>query len=402
MKNFVVYRFINKRFYQKNKAHFFFFLIYQFLYIIWYFNVQNSYFKAPLINNISLIITALLPLLLKINIKKSQLPLSLLLIVIPIITYFSIEYFILQIDYPWFILNLSVFLTGFILINIQISMITKILSLLCIISIFFIQKTPLPNQKKYFGKVVHSIKTEKGKSDIIQWKNHSWLYYNDQLSFSTEDGHMYSETMVHPVRSFYTDPSILLIGGDNGMSLSELLKYSHTEIDHIPFDKELFLKLQSLKYFSHFPQDLYFIKAQNAYHFLMDSKKNYDIIIIDLLTPTQLPSVNHYYQSAFYQLCKKHLSDSGVIITNSGDFFGDTFLKQDIQESMKKIFKYHKFIHIQIPTLGQQSFIIGGESFFNLSNIQLKVPTKWINEDVMQMIQFYGKMNYPHLPPTHK
>lgn len=250
----------------------------------------------------------------------------------------------------------------------------------------------LSGQYKYYERLIAEQETRKGVIHIVQWKNDYWLHYNDNLQFTTLDGHMYAEAYVHPIMSITKDESkVLLIGGDNGLVLSELSKYdAHISATHL--DNEFAKYMQRQEWIALNSKD-YIKLSDQPFEVLAASSNKFDLIIIDLPMANNV-ELNQYYSQEFYNLCYSALSTSGKLVTQTGN----PILNQQEQYAIRRTLENSGFIvtpyQAQIPTIGQWSWALASKTQVKPDLAYLSIPTKWINEEAMKMMLSFGKKNF--------
>ena len=108
------------------------------------------------------------------------------------------------------------------------------------------------SQKSYYDKVIYSKETPFQRVDITEWKGQRWYYYNGINNFSTIDEWLFYEPLVHPVMEIAKEvKDVLVIGGDNGLAIRELLKHDKImRIEHLLMDTALYELAKSHELFT--------------------------------------------------------------------------------------------------------------------------------------------------------
>ena len=278
-----------------------------------------------------------------------------------------------------------------------------LLSVLAVSSIFAAPlPTMQPSQEKYEDWVLSTANSRKSSLNVTKWRNNYWFYVNNQNRVSSLDEWLYHEPMVHPAFLLNAGKDILLIGGETGGSLKEILKYDIDQVDHLLYDKGLKANIESNKFFKGMVGDVFKDDRvtqidHSIFKFLNKSKKQYDLIIIDLPDPTSL-EVNQYYTLEFYSLCRQHLSEHGVLVTQTGSPYFATKAFYTIKKTMEATGYATIPFHNQILTAGEWGWIIGSpelaveEMKKTLETGDAEVATKWFNNEAMQMMMSFGKI----------
>ncbi|MDO9575739.1 MAG: polyamine aminopropyltransferase [bacterium] len=174
------------------------------------------------------------------------------------------------------------------------------------------------------------------------------LLLNDKVMLTEKDEYIYHEMLIHPAMVCHPSPkNIAVIGGGDGFSVREILKYdidtvSLVEIDErvVALSKEIFgcSWLEDPKVKVYYEDGAEWIK----------NRSGLDIIFIDSTDPEgpALPLVG----SEFLRRCKEGLSDDGIFIAQSeSPFYHRKFIK-DYLKRLNSIFRIVKPYIAPIPT----------------------------------------------------
>jgi len=279
---------------------------------------------------------------------------------------------------------------------------TKVLFLLPISYsiVFFIPYDFQEEQLKFYDRVESSIETRLGEAQIVRWKNDFWMYYNQQLQFSTIDKHLYQEAYVHPVMQFVAAGSeVLLIGGDNGAVEDELSKFENTiSLTQLTLDPVFYDFARSNASIPSRKFEEKIVKQKDVFRFLSQGEDFFDLIIIDLPDPTNVEYAQ-YYTMEFYLLAYQRLKSSGLLITQSGDTNRKGNEVQKIWNSIAEVGLNVLPYQCQIPSIGQWSWVIGSKEMSseemrsNLSDIA-STSTIWWNQEAMDLMLASGKQSF--------
>lgn len=262
------------------------------------------------------------------------------------------------------------------------------------------------NQQSYVDKVVYSQNTPFQTIDVTEWKGQRWYYYNGINNFSTIDEWLYYEPLVHPVIEIAKKAqNILIIGGDNGLAIREALKHKNVEqIKHLILDTALYHLAKSNSLFTTINQhslDDSRVKSQqqDIFRHLHNEDSVYDVIIVDIPDPVDL-ELNQYYTQEFYELSYKALSHNGILITQAGSPYFATQAYYCISNTIKASQFSVLEMHNQVLTMGEWGWIIGAKNFdskqlkFEAKSLDFDdITTTWINNEAMNMMLSFGKIN---------
>ncbi len=145
------------------------------------------------------------------------------------------------------------------------------------------------------------------------------LLLDGLVMFSELDEFLYHEMIVHPSMVSHPHPKkILVIGGGDGGTVRELLKYSVEKIFLVEIDPEVIEV--SKRFFPKISESLNSEKVEiinsDGAEFLRNSKEIFDIIIVDSSDPVG-PSLSLFTES-FLDDVLSHLSEKGFYVSQSG------------------------------------------------------------------------------------
>ncbi|MFQ5632010.1 MAG: polyamine aminopropyltransferase [bacterium] len=266
-------------------------------------------------------------------------------------------------------------------------------------------------QKNYRDEVVYSEQTPYQKIVITTWKGHHWLYLNGSEQFSSYDEEKYHEPLVHPAMALIpAKKNILILGGGDGLAVREVLKYPEVEsvlvVDIDPAVTDLaqsngiFLRLNQ----GSLSNPKVKVINRDAYTFLKQSDRIFDVVFIDLPDPKSV-DLARLYSKQFYQLTAKHLSVGGAIVTQAtSPFFAkNAFLSiyKTMQAAGLTAIPYHN----HIPTMGEWGWVLGVKADVeksalkkHLENVTFdQIETRFLNTDAMRNMLNFGKGLFENL-----
>jgi len=261
-------------------------------------------------------------------------------------------------------------------------------------------------QQKYKDRVIYQEQTPYQKIVLTQWKDYYWLYLNGNEQFSSYDEELYHEPLVHPAMNVsMARKNVLVLGGGDGLAAREVLKYPEVEnitlIDIDPAMTQLgekhpmFIQLNNNS-LNDSRVDVY---NEDAYTFLREDSRLYDVIIVDLPDPKSV-EIARLYTRQFYKTTLRHLSVGGVIVTQATSPFFANSAFLSILKTMRSAGLTAVAYHNHIPTLGEWGWVLGINSA-NINEQELKtelgtktfedVNTHFLNQDAMTSMLNFGK-----------
>ncbi len=195
---------------------------------------------------------------------------------------------------------------------------------------------------------------------------------------SLRDEKYYHECLVHPALSSIDKKSnILIIGGGDGGTARECLKYSQiAKIDLVEIDEEV------IKVSKTFLQEIggtawsdkrLAIHIDDGVKWVEKTKDNfYDVIFIDCSDPSEFS--NLLFTDSFYKECKRILTKKGVLATQSESPESFKNIHINILKSLNKIFKISETMYSFVPIYpsGIWSWTFASEKELNLSKLNYK------------------------------
>lgn len=260
------------------------------------------------------------------------------------------------------------------------------------------------SQKKYYDKVLYSAQTPYHQIDITTWKGNEWFYYDNINQFSSIDHSLYYEPMVHPAMKISALPkNILVIGGENGLLIKEILKHKTVEqVDLIPLDTALLNIATEQKWFTNLNKNALEshklrIKNGEVFRLLAMDSAQYDLIFVDVPDPVDI-ELSQYYTVEFYKKCNWALKHNGLLVTQAGSPYLATVAYYTIQHTIKAAGFSTLPLHNQVLTIGEWGWIMGAKGMqqdkLNKKAGQCtfeNIDTRWLNHEGMQMIMSFGK-----------
>ncbi len=224
------------------------------------------------------------------------------------------------------------------------------------------------------GKIL--IKKTSKYQEIIVIENE---YYGKALMLdgcwmtSLKDEKYYHECLVHPaLSSIYEKSNVLIIGGGDGGTLRECVKYSQiSKIDLVEIDEEV-IKI-SKKFLKEIGGEAWNdkrleIHADDGVKWVKKTRDNfYDVIFIDCSDPSEFSSL--LFSDSFYKECKRILSPRGILATQSESPESFKNIHINILKTLKNIFKVSETMYSFVPIYpsGIWSWTFASSEDLNLS-----------------------------------
>lgn len=239
-----------------------------------------------------------------------------------------------------------------------------IVALLGLLVILFYNQEILNYSERnlYNGAIVYRHTTPYQKIILTSQNDHFQLYLNNNLQFNTKDEYRYHECLVHPVMSFAPAvKNILVLGGGDGLAVRELLKYKDVEtITLVDLDKgmtDLFTNNSRLAAYNNNSLKDQKVKVVNedAFLWVKNNKKQFDVIIIDFPDPTNY-SIGKLYTNYFYKCLKNTLTPTGIVSIQTTSPYAAPNAFWCIHKTIASVYAEIKPYHVYVPSFGEWGF----------------------------------------------
>lgn len=207
----------------------------------------------------------------------------------------------------------------------------------------------------HIKKIVAQATTKYQQVKIIDTFEFGQILVLNQYMYQAEQGTELTEMLVHvPFNCNGSKLKILLIGGGDGVSLSELVKYPFIQnIDVVEIDQDL-NQLCRQHFFVNpkvWLDPRVKVHYADGFDFLQKYTDKYDIILSaasEIFNNDGSPNMAYsLFTSDFYNLALSHLTDQGIFVTDASTwhYTSENYhwakLGHDLQQIFPKVFPYH-------------------------------------------------------------
>ncbi|RSL33710.1 polyamine aminopropyltransferase [Salibacterium salarium] len=240
------------------------------------------------------------------------------------------------------------------------------------------------------------------------------FYLNGNLQFAESDEYRYHESLVHPGMGLLqhqqkdennmenegeeTGIDVLIMGGGDGLAIREMIPYDNIDsmklVDLDPKVTELAKSNPHLTDVNEhsLEDERVSITHGDAFSFIKESEKTYDLILSDLPDPNSL-ELSKLYSRELYGLMYDRLDENGVAVIQSTS---PVFARKSywtISETIKGAGFYVDNFHVDIPSFGNWGFTIATKKPFNVSDINIpkQANTKYLHTDMVSSLFQFGK-----------
>ncbi len=240
---------------------------------------------------------------------------------------------------------------------------------------------------------VYSGRSPYQKIDIFEVENYGRVLTLDGMVMTTErDEFIYHEMLTHPALRIHPEPKkVLIIGGGDGGTAREVLKYKEVErVVMVEIDEEVINV--SKKYLPSIACSLddprLEIKIEDGVKYVKEGKEKFDILLLDTSDPVGPAEV--LYRREFYENCKKLLNPNGILVTQAESPWSQLETIKKLLKEITGVFPLETLYLAHIPTYpgGLWSFLMMGDNF-NLNEIKRPAPQnlKYYNDDIHKGMQ---------------
>jgi spermidine synthase len=249
----------------------------------------------------------------------------------------------------------------------------------------------------YRDKIIYREQTKYQKIVVTKHRDDLRLFLNGNIQFSSLDEYRYHEALVHPAMSLASKhEDILVLGGGDGLAIREILKYNGVDnITLVDLDPAMTsfcstqplikaLNKNSLK------NKKVSIINQDAYKYLENTKKKFDVIIVDLPDPNN-ESLNKLYSNLFYRLIYNHMTEGGMVSIQSTSPYFANEAYWCIRKTVESEGFFTSGYHLNIPSFGDWGFTLASNKSFSKEDINITIPTQYLNREIAKGIFYFAK-----------
>jgi len=264
-----------------------------------------------------------------------------------------------------------------------------------------IEVTDPNNPIRYEGTEIISKVSEVQKWCILNTEGSEHLFINNTLQSSKADEMIYHEMFVHSLMSGCKNKSsVLILGGSEGCTLREVLKWNVDKVTQVDWDASLvsYFKGDGSSWNSNSYDDpRVTVVISDALEWLHKCNEKYDCILIDLFDPTD---VSLGVIEEIIKDCKRCLNPWGSLSVNAGAARSKS--ANLLALSIKNIFtrgKEFAAVRCSVPSFKEDwVFLMVVSTLWSVIIHEAKLPEmKYYNRNNLLISLQWDKKEYPIL-----
>ena len=247
----------------------------------------------------------------------------------------------------------------------------------------------------YTDRIIYSEQSPYQKIVLTLWRDDLRLFLDGHLQFASVDEHRYHEALVHPALALAANRErVLIIGGGDGLSAREILKYSDvSQIDLIDLDPAVTNLSRRNVYMTRLNKNALNrpkvrIFNEDGFIFLQRAHMPYGAIIVDLPDPRE-EDLAKLYSVEGYRLCLRHLAPGGVLATQATSPYYARQAYWSIASTLEEAgFKVSSY-HVQVPSFGEWGFHLASRDSVDLKEVEFEVPRRFLSPELLEGMVFF-------------
>lgn len=252
-------------------------------------------------------------------------------------------------------------------------------------------------QSFYAGSITFQKQSKYQQITLTQAGDRYRLYLDGHLQFDSFDEYRYHESLVHPVLGSLKKKSrVLIIGGGDGLTLREVLKYKEvSNIVLVELDSVVVSLAKENPYMRFLNSEAFLdnrleIIHRDGFQYLREDIGLFDVIIFDLPDPRE-ENLSKLYSLEGYRLADRRLTTDGALVTQAtSPYFAPNAywcIGQTIQAAGLEILPYH----VNIPSFGEWGFHIGFKRDLKKRNFNIPSDLKYLDKKTWEAMRIFSK-----------
>lgn len=276
---------------------------------------------------------------------------------------------------------------------------------------FFIFATEIEHgidKRTYKDPVMWQKQTPYQKIVLTRYKNDTRLFLNRNLQFSSLDEARYHETLSASALSSVANPKrVLIMGGGDGLLTRDVLKYPSVEhITLVDIDEVM----TNLAKTNHLLTDInqrslhdprVSIVNQDAFQFAFSTKDKYDVVLIDLVDPSN-EKLAKLYSEQLYRQIGNILTERGVMVTQATSSFFSPHAFYMVANTVKFAHpgRYVTAFSVNVPSFGEWGFVLSAPQAEVVVSQPLPKNLRYQNQKLLTFLTKQNAISVPSGPTS--
>lgn len=176
------------------------------------------------------------------------------------------------------------------------------------------------------------------------------LALDDIVQLTTREEHFYHELLVHPALQAHPDPRrVLIIGGGDGGTLREVVKYPSIErVVECELDERVVEVAREFlpKVAAGYKDQRIDLRFMDGKQFLQETEERFDAIFLDLTDP--IGPAKPLFERPFYRLCAERLTPQGFLSAQTESLHFHRDLVAMVFASLRDLFPHAELVSIPL------------------------------------------------------
>ena len=247
----------------------------------------------------------------------------------------------------------------------------------------------------YADRIIHSEQSRYQKIVLTRWHDDIRLFLDGHLQFSSVDEYRYHEALVHPAMALAAARKrVLVIGGGDGLSVREVLKYPEVEeiklVDLDPAVTRLGRRHPELARLNGNALSQRQVEVVNAdaFTYLQQGLPAFDVIIIDLPDPRD-EALTKLYSVDGYRLFSRHLKEGGTLVTQATSPYHARKTFWSIASTLEEAGFTVMPFHLNVPSFGEWGFHLAARRPLDSKGLSFTVPRRYLSTEVFAAMRVF-------------
>ena len=231
---------------------------------------------------------------------------------------------------------------------------------------------------------------------------------NRNLQFSSLDEARYHETLSASALSSVANPKrVLIMGGGDGLLARDVLKYPSVEhITLVDIDETM----TNLAKTNHLLTDInqrslhdprVSIVNQDAFQFAFSTNDKYDVVLIDLVDPSN-EKLAKLYSEQLYRQIGNILTERGVMVTQATSSFFSPHAFYMVANTVKSAHsgRYVTAFSVNVPSFGEWGFVLSAPQAEVVVSQPLPKNLRYQNQKLLTFLTKQNAVSVPSGPTS--